>query len=341
MSLFTSLPHRAWPGIILLVHLAMLIPLVAAELREELKSVPCKIVFESYRDNNWELCQVNADGSGLANLTRTPGIHEMYPQVSPDGSRIAFVVDEGEGTNKVRNVYEMNYGGAGRTLVARNARYPFWNPRGTAIMYVPGELPDFTIRDYASKGLCSWDVATRRVQKHVNESIEHLYNLCCTPDGKWIIATVHAGMNCKHGILALQTDGPAVFNLGISGCRPDVSPDGKKIAWGANDFNLRVGDLDFSGPEPKVINQHNVVSSEKPVEVYHVDWSPDGRYLVFASGTKSAKKLAAAPELVGVVAEGWNIFVADANSSNRFVQITTDGLSNKEPDWAPVLKNKQ
>jgi len=324
-----------------LVPLTVAFPLAAAELRDELKKVPYKIVFESYRDDNWEICQVNADGSRLVNLTKTPKINELYPQVSPDGSKIAFVVDEGEGTNKVRNVYEMNYNGKGRALVARNARYPFWNADGTGVMYVPGEVAEFTIRDYASKGLFTWDVATHRVQPHCNPNIEHLYNLCSTPDGKWIIATVHAGMGCKHGILAIEANGQKVVNLNLPGCRPDVSPDGKKITWGANDFELRVADLDFSGPEPKVVNQRAVVTSQKPVEVYHVDWSPDGRYLAFATGTKSAKKLASPPEFVGVVAEGWHICVADANASNRFVQITTDGVSNKEPDWVPIVKGKR
>ncbi|MCX7824326.1 MAG: hypothetical protein N2689_02080, partial [Verrucomicrobiae bacterium] len=100
-------------------------------------------------------------------------------------------------------------------------------------------------------------------------------------------------------------------------------------------------DLDLSGPEPRVLNARAVVTSQKPVEVYHVDWSPDGRYLAFATGTKSAKKLASPPEFVGVVAEGWHIGVADANASNRFVQITTDGVSNKEPDWVPIAKGRR
>lgn len=330
-------PHRT---LLALACVPLAFPLAAAELRDELKSLPYKVTFESYRDDNWEICQVNADGSRLVNLTRTPKIHEMYPQVSPDGSKLAFTVDEGEGTNKIRNVYAMDYDGKRRVLVARNARYPFWNAAGTGVMYVPGELEGFTLRDYASKGLMTWDVATRKVTPHPNPAIEHLYNLCSTPDGKWIVATVHAGMNCKHGILAVEANGDKVVNLGLPGCRPDVSPDGKRVAWGANDFELRVGDLDFTGPGPKVVNVRCVVATQKPVEAYHVDWSPDGRYLAFASGMKSEKKLAPAPEFIGVVAAGWHIFVADASASNRFVQITTDGVSNKEPDWVPLPKGK-
>ena len=39
------------------------------------------------------------------------------------------------------------------------------------------------------------------------------------------------------------------------------------------------------------------------------------------------------PEFPGVEAPGWNICVADAAKMNRWVQITLDGKSNKEPDW--------
>ena len=45
----------------------------APDLLEELKQVPRKIVFESLRDGNWELCAANADGTAPVRLTRTPG----------------------------------------------------------------------------------------------------------------------------------------------------------------------------------------------------------------------------------------------------------------------------
>src|SRR6266581_118696 len=66
-------------------------------LRERLRALPFKIAYECYLDDNWEIFLIDADGSHPTNLTKTPKEHEHYPQVSPDGKKICFSVDRGEG----------------------------------------------------------------------------------------------------------------------------------------------------------------------------------------------------------------------------------------------------
>ena len=308
-----------------------------AELRAEFKKIPYKIVYETWRDNNWEIFLINADGSNPVNLTKTPDSNELYPHVSPDGTKICFSVDEGEGDAKIRNVYYMNIDGTGRTLVGKNIRQAFWSPDGSAIAYLKGEFEKFNYLDYATKGIVIYDLKSREHKEHPNKGIHHLYNPCWTPDGKWIISTVHAGMGFKHGILAIEADGMKVVDLRLPGCRPDVSPDGKHVTWGASDWALRIGDLDFSGPEPKVTNPHDVATSPQPMKIYHIDWSPDGKYVAFSRGL-AHKRLGFAPEIVGIKAEGWNLCVADAAGKSRYLTITADGLCNKEPDWAPATR---
>ncbi|MBL7223684.1 MAG: PD40 domain-containing protein [Candidatus Brocadiae bacterium] len=306
-----------------------------ATVRNEFKRVPCQIVYETHREGNWELFLVNADGSHPVNLTRTPDVDELYPHVSPDGTKVCFVVDKGKGKDKVRSVYYMHMDGTGRILVARHARQACWGLDGGTIAYLKGEFDRFRYTDFATRGIFFYNLKSGEHRQHPNKEIKHLYNLCTVPGGKWFVATVHGGMGFKHAILAIEADGPKVFNLGIGGCRPDVSPDGKQIAWGVSDWALRVGELDFSSPQPRVIHQRNIVTSKKPMKIYHLDWSPDGRHIAFSRGP-TGKTLGHACEIVGIPAKGWNICVADATQTNHWAPITSDGLCNKEPDWVPA-----
>src|SRR5437867_7795567 len=83
-------------------------------LRERLGSLPFKIAYETYVNDNWEIFVMNADGSNPVNLTQTPMEHEHYPQVSPDGAKICFSVDQGEGRDAVRSLYVMDVEGKNR-----------------------------------------------------------------------------------------------------------------------------------------------------------------------------------------------------------------------------------
>jgi Tol biopolymer transport system component len=308
------------------------------KLLTELKGYQHKLVYETNRDGNFELYLSNADGSNPVNLTNTKDVDELYPKPSPDGTKICFLADEGKGADKVRNVYYMNADGSGRVKVAANGREPCWSPDGTKIAYMKGEFEKFTYSDYATKGLFIYDLKTGKTREHVNDKLMHLYTLNWSADGKWFVATVHAGMGFRHSILAIEADGQKFYDLNLSGCRPNLSPDGKQITWGHGDYCAGVADLDFTGPTPKAINVHDVVESKDPIETYHVTWSPDMKYLTFTKGPKfkgkSLKGLL--PEFPGVEAPGWNVCVADAKKKDRWVAITTDGRSNKQPCWVRV-----
>jgi Tol biopolymer transport system component len=313
-------------------------PAPSEDLRSELKSYPHKVVFETNRDGNWELYVVNADGSSPVNLTQTPDVGELYPKPSPDGTRIVFVADEGKGDAMVRNLYLMNSDGTDRVKVADNAREPCWSPDGKLIAYAKGEYTKYNIQDFATKGIYIYDPATGETRQHPNKTIEHLYTLNWAPGGKWFVSTVHGGMGFSHAILAIEADGDRVFNLKLDGCRPNVRADGKKVTWGHGDFCAGVADLDLTGPVPKATHIVDVVESKEPVETYHVTWSPDGKYLAFTSGPKKSKKSLkpGLPEFPGVEAPGWNVCVGDAAKRNRWVPLTTDGKSNKQPSWVVV-----
>ena len=313
------------------------VPLPKAEMK--LGEIPFKIVYESYRKTkgreNWELYLINADGTGAVNLTRSPDVDEMYPHASGDGSKVCFVADEMVNGKKTRNVYYMGIDGSGRVKVADNARQPCWGPDGKTIAYLKGEFERYTIKDFATKGIFFYDTESGRHKEHANKKLYHLYNICWSPDGRWFLATVHGGMGFKHAILAIEAKGDKVFDLTkykVTGCRPDCSVDGQRITWGASDWHLCVAAIDLTIPEPKVTGVRRIIKCRKEYEVYHSDFSPDGKYVAFSHGPK-------AQEMVGGKAPGWDICIGDV--SGKWVEITSDGNHNKEPDWVPVRAKRR
>lgn len=307
-------------------------------LQAELKTVPHRILFESYDQNNWELFVMNADGSGKQNLTKTPDLHEMYPQASPDGTKIAFEADVEQDGETRRSVYYMNADGTGRKLVSEKARQPCWSPDSARIAFLPQEFDKFNIQDFASKGIRFYDLKTGAITPHPNTAIEHLYNPSWSADGRWIVSTVHAGMGFSHSIIAIEINGTGVYDLKVSGCRPCLSADGTKLTWSSDDHTVNVADIDLSGDVPKVSNIR-VLHREKVLHLYHPDFSPDGGYITYsvgpggriqANGPGTHTEVA---EMVGVRGP-WNLWLKRASGEGPALQLTTDDtMSNKESEW--------
>ena len=303
----------------------------------DLAAIPFRIVFESYREtdgrSNWEICLINPDGSGLTNLTHTPDINEFYPHASPDGRRICFVADEGEDRYQMsRNAYYMNVDGSGRTLVATNVRQPCWNGDGTKIAYLTGEYSRYNPSSWSNRGLEIYDLATGEVTEHPNDDIGHIFNLCWSPDGEWFTATSR-GRSMGSNI-AFRSDSNTMSSLGIRGCRPDLGPDGARIAWGSTDYDLNVAALSFGTRGGNVSDQEVVIACDRGYKVYHVDWSPDGRYLAFSYGSSRGS------QAVGSLAAGWNICLYSFETGT-WTRVTTDGRHCKEPDWVAVPRSSR
>ncbi|MHC4118320.1 MAG: hypothetical protein ACYSWO_12500 [Planctomycetota bacterium] len=310
----------------------------SSRLELNLADIPFKILFETYRRTdgreNWELFRINADGSDPINLTQTPDVDEMYAHSSFDGTKICFVADEGTGRRRLRNVYYMNIDGTERVKVARNARQPCWSPDGKTIAYLKGEYERYSTREYATAELFLYDLETGEHKPHPNRTLHHIYAICWSPDSKWFLGAVHGGMGYSDTILTFDADGTRVFDLarwGVKGCRPDISLDGTKMTWGETDWDLCLADIDLTGRSPRVLNVRKVVGCRQSQKVYHVDLSPDKKYIVFSYGPW------AGGQQVGGKAKGWNLCVSDL--SGKWVKITTDGLHYKEPDWVPIPKS--
>jgi Tol biopolymer transport system component len=100
-----------------------------------------KIAFESFRDGNWDIYTMDADGSNQTRITNN-AVPDRDPAWSPDGKRIAFTSYPDTLTNCpcLSEIYVMNADGTGQTrLTNHQSGYPYleptWTPDGKQITF--------------------------------------------------------------------------------------------------------------------------------------------------------------------------------------------------------------
>ena len=301
---------------------------VAEKPVNELSSLKYRIIYETFDNNSFDLCIINADGTGKKKITDTPHIHEMYPKVSPDGKIISYVEDTGEGRDRKRDLYIMNLDGSGRKLISKDSREQCWSPDGRYLAFVKSESSRrFSLSSWATKGLYFHDMLTDEITEHGNKSLEHLYALAWSPDGKYITATVLGGMGFRHTNIAIEFKGTKFFQLNITGCRPEFTRDGTIIGWGRADNLFNIAKIDLNKPVPVADKDKiNFLQVDKGKKIYHLDWSPDAKYIAFSSGPAEGE------QHVGGTAKGWDIFIVEVETK-KWHNVTIDGNQNKEPEW--------
>jgi Tol biopolymer transport system component len=93
-----------------------------------------KIVFNSSRNNRYDMYQMNVDGTGLARLTNTTTTYDYYPSFSPDGNKILFCSHRDVNFG----IYIMNADGTEQKRLTSNTtddREPTFSPDGSKIVF--------------------------------------------------------------------------------------------------------------------------------------------------------------------------------------------------------------
>jgi Tol biopolymer transport system component len=210
---------------------------------------------------------------------------EDWPALSPDGTRVAFSWDGGD-VKAVSELYVKAIGAGDPlqlTFPPGGGRTPTWSPDGSRIAFTRGSRGDYSIFEIPALG-----GAERPLGTSIAWGWPHL---SWSPVGTQLAVRDKASPESPNAVFLLSRETGEKRQLSnpppsrgapwVGDKRPVFSPDGRSVAF------IRVGpgwidnnDLYLvevlNGEETRLTFDHALIKG--------VDWSPDGRQLVFSSG---------------------------------------------------------
>jgi uncharacterized repeat protein (TIGR01451 family) len=227
-----------------------------------------KLVFQSYRDENWEIYTANGDGSQQVRRTYHVA-SDVEPRLDRGCTRIVFA------SNRDGNweIYTMNLDGTGlRRLTWEEATdgQPFWSPDGTKIAFrsYRDDQAEIYVMNGDGSGL------TRLTYENGYDGMP-----AWSPDGTKI-AFVSDRSGEDH-IWVMNADGSGKTQLSSQpfGQYPAWSPDSNQIAYnadGSGDGWQELWVMNADGSD-----QHKVHDPGSEADAWVRSWSPGGRYVAF------------------------------------------------------------
>lgn len=218
------------------------------------------------------IISMNEDGSGAVQLTST---NEQTPRLSPDGTRIAFYDDGGDGSV---GIYVMDTDGTNPEQITDppcQDAWPHWSPNGAKIVFSRQCSPDH---------LYVVDVATK-IETQITSGTAQNWYPDWSPDGSRITFVRTAPPDWNYYLYLIDPDGSNLSAPLLTSASPisdpEWSPDGSKIAFSYSGDGIWVINADGSN----LTELHPGPSTEHPT------WSPDGSRIAYAYGEQEIRAM--------------------------------------------------
>jgi Tol biopolymer transport system component len=228
------------------------------------------ILFQSDSDGDNEIYSLTRDG--VRKLTDNSWSDE-YPRWSPDGTKIAFTANpKGQ-----FDIFAMNADGTGIAPVVEtpaDETEPDWRPDGSGLAFT---------RDDA---LWMLDFATRLEKRLVPEFNRAHGILDFSPAAPIAAFTGKRALGWDVYLLDVASGRPTPMTSGGKSCRPRFSPDGRTIAFVSSAAD---GMGDVWTMRPDGTGKTRMTETGETAD-YFPSWSPDGKEIVFCSGTEHSPK---------------------------------------------------
>jgi Tol biopolymer transport system component len=275
-----------------------------------------KIAFISNRgdDGYFQVYLMDSNGNNVTQLTFDE-VNKSTPMWSPDGTKLLYVADGGEGPYNTRlhlDIWVIDADGSNPTNLTQSRRDdadPVWSPDGSQIVFTSERVSDspqlFIMNaDGSEVDLISGGYASE-------------YNPTFSPDGKTLAfsSTIFYTLSWRTGFNFSQVELiDDQFRIGRS-IQPVWSPDGEFIAYVRNK-NTGQKDIYIVEAESRGAVITRLTFTATSIEPA---WSPDGQWIIYTS----------VPE-----AGNFEIFIMDRGG--RFqTNLTNHPAEDREPSWQP------
>ncbi len=231
-----------------------------------------RVVFAWNKTGEWQLYEIFMDSGNSQPVTKNPGA-KFSPQYSPDGSRLAYVVDFDGGENFHLFMKDLATGKeSDLTPDIDFALQPnfHWSPDGREIAYLSDQSGNFdayilNVKEGKSRlvfanGHPCWDVFW-------------------SPDGRWLVIEVEMHGQ-DYGLFLVSPDGSQIYELTLDGRSlnaklPSWSSDSKKLAFSSDARGFY--DIATYDVERGTITW----LTEGIAEDIYPAYSPTGKHLIF------------------------------------------------------------